>query len=66
MSDKTQPFCCRCKEEFPVRPGAAQIGQMKPLKEYPQHIQRRLRDWVDSEIHGTGYLCGNCYFDLTD
>lgn len=68
-SEETQarPFCCRCKEDFPV--GVHErwmMGEMRPLSRAPRKIQNQFRDFLDSEIHGKGYLCGNCYFDLTD
>ena len=59
-------FCCRCKENFPVaqEPSRWQMGQMRKLTKAPMKIQREFRDWLD---HEDGcYLCGNCYFDLTD
>ena len=31
-----------------------------------KQIKEQFREWLNSEIHGNGYLCGNCYFDLTD
>ena len=60
-------FCCRCKEDFPVRKERSFVmGQLTKLKHAPAKIKREFKDWLDSEIHGEGYLCGNCWFDLTD
>lgn len=59
-------FCCRCKENFPVahEPGHWEMGVMRLLSAAPKWIRDRFRDWLD---HETGkFLCGNCYFDLTD
>ena len=64
-----RPFCCRCKEDFPIGvPDKMgwQMGQLRKLKKAPKKIRDKYKDWLNSEIHGEGYLCGNCYFDLTD
>ena len=64
-----KPFCCRCKEDFPVAKELTtwRMGQMRLLSKLPKGIRDRnhLQEWVNSELHGPGYLCGNCYFDLT-
>jgi hypothetical protein len=40
------------------------MGMMRLLSKAPKRIRDRFREWLD---HATGkYLCGNCYFDLTD
>lgn len=68
-SDDERPFCCRCKEDFPVAADLDapwRMGQMRPLSKAPSKIKRDFREWLNSEIHGVGYLCGNCFFDLTD
>jgi hypothetical protein len=60
------PFCCRCKEDFDVTPEPAQwqMGFMRELRKAPARIRHRYAEWLS---HETGkYLCGNCYFDLTD
>ncbi|KKN46784.1 hypothetical protein LCGC14_0669640 [marine sediment metagenome] len=64
----TDPFCCRCKEDFPVaeEPTRWMMGQLRKLSKAPKKIREQFREWLNSEIHGEGYLCGNCYFDLTD
>lgn len=66
--NETRPFCCRCKEDFPVaeEPTRWMMGQLRKLSKAPKKIKEQFRDWLNSEIHGEGYLCGNCYFDLTD
>ena len=64
-----EPFCCRCKEDFPVEdaePAIWRMGVMRELRRAPKRIREQFREWLDSELHGKGYLCGNCYFDLTD
>lgn len=61
-----EPFCCRCKEDFTIakEPARWQMGLMRELKKAPQKIRQQFREWLD---HETGcYLCGNCFFDLTD
>lgn len=62
------PFCCRCKEDFPVskEPATWRMGELRLLSKAPSKIKNQFRGWLDSDIHGKGYLCGNCYFDLTD
>ncbi len=62
-----EKFCCRCKEDFPVEDSASwQMGAMRELKRLSKRLIRKhfLSDWLN---HDEGkYLCGNCYFDLTD
>lgn len=61
-------FCCRCKEEFPKakEPALWRMGELRPLAKAPAAIKQQFREWLDSDIQGQGFLCGNCYFDLTD
>lgn len=47
-------------------PASWQMGQLRKLKFAPERIREMLREWLKSEIYGEGYLCGNCYFDLTE
>ena len=63
-----EPFCCRCKEDFRTgeEEGIFRMGELQKLKYAPKTIRDQFREWLNSEIHGEGYLCGNCYFDLTD
>ncbi len=63
LSDEV--FCGRCKEDFPLRPEVPKgfkvpmrMGYNFPLKEMPGKIKDQFREWK--------YICGNCYFDLTD
>ncbi len=67
MTDE-RPFCCICKTDFPVaeEPTAWRMGQLRKLKKAPKWIRVRFKDWLNSEIHGEGYLCGNCLFDLEE
>lgn len=61
-----EKFCCRCKEDFPVSNSFIfKMGEMRPLAEVRnKKIRRQFKEW---EGHDLGaYLCGNCYFDLTD
>ncbi len=65
--EKNRPFCCRCQEDFPVGTSRGfNMGKLTKLKYAPAKIKRKFSGWLDSELHGEGYLCGNCYFDLTD
>ena len=71
MTEEPEKFCCRCKEEFSVMEDdnkyrGWRMGQLRHLKYAPLKIRRQFREWLNSEIHGEGYLCGNCFFDLTD
>lgn len=61
-----EKFCCRCKEDFDVaeEPARWEMGMMRKLSKAPKRIKDMFRDWLDHEEGG--YLCGNCYFDLTD
>ena len=63
-----KPFCCRCFEDFPVaeEPTGWMMGKLRRLSKAPKKIRIQFAYREDSEIHGKAYLCGNCYFDLTD
>lgn len=58
-------WCARCQAGFPVAAnpkGRIQMGLLYPLS----FFSKKLREHYTVK-HGTGkYLCGNCYFDLTD
>lgn len=59
-------FCCRCKEEFPEanEPTSWTMGKLRKLDKAPRRIVAQFSDWLGHP--GGKYLCGNCYFDLTD
>lgn len=60
-----EAFCAECKEDFPVEVGGRPtMGALRPLAEYGQRWQERYSSWMDPPEGA--YLCGNCYFDLTD
>ena len=62
--DEETPYCERCKTDFPVakEPASWEMGRMRLLSKAPKrHAQRFKTDWERPD-----YLCGNCYFDLTD
>ena len=68
-----KPFCARCKEEFPVVDDleaggkkAWRMGELNKIKFATKRIRDGFRDWIDGDIHGEPYMCGNCYFDITD
>lgn len=66
MSEQA-PFCIRCMEDFPVaqEPTVWRMGEMRPVSKLSKTLQHKVAP--DPEImDGTPYLCGNCYFDLTD
>ena len=58
------PHCRRCYEDFPVakEPSGWRMGFLRSLKKAPAKIRRQYQTEWDEE----DYLCGNCYFDLTD
>lgn len=59
-------FCCRCKEDFELaqEPATWRMGFLRKLEQAPRRIKDHFHEWLG---HETGaYLCGNCYFDLTD
>lgn len=61
----TGKFCCRCKEEFPVALAPHwRMGELRHLTKAPKVIREAFSTWLEHE--DGGYLCGNCYFDLTD
>lgn len=65
MSDV--PFCQRCKEDFPVIEARSgfRMGNLTRLEHIPKRLWTKLR-LVEWENENGRYLCGNCYFDLTD
>jgi hypothetical protein len=65
VEDET-PRCARCQEEFPV--GDADRWEMGKLRKVTRTMKRfwdQFGRFRDPEM-GEPYLCGNCYFDLTD
>lgn len=60
---KEHPFCCRCGESFPLakEPAGWTLGTLRPLRKAPKAIKDRYRGDPNAK-----YLCGNCFFDLTD
>lgn len=52
--------CGRCWEDFPVLDplGPIRMGSLYPAK--------RFRGRIKAAARPTGFLCGNCWFDLTD
>lgn len=61
-----QPFCQRCKEDFPVSTVHGFVmGYLRSIDALSKQEWRQL-GIVDSEEVNGRYLCGNCYFDLTD
>lgn len=66
MSTEETPICCRCKEDFPLaeEPTSWRMGFLRPLKKAPRSIVNKFREWLDDPVQS--FLCGNCYFDLTE
>jgi len=63
MSEENK-WCKRCQEEFPIveKGVAIRMGFLYPLSRF----SKKIREHYEVK-HGTGdFLCGNCYFDLTD
>lgn len=55
--------CIRCGESFPVSLEEFWVmGQLRELKHAPTWI----RDRFMMKANYYCYLCGNCYFDMTD
>ena len=42
------------------------MGYLRPLKFAPRRIKEQFKEWLDADDPNARYLCGNCYFDLTD
>jgi hypothetical protein len=62
-----KPRCCRCKENFPVAKDQTAgwlMGLLRELRHAPKKIREDFAPWADASKER--YLCGNCYFDLTD
>ena len=57
------PFCNVCSEDFPLdkEPTSWRMGFLRSLSKATLRIRRRFKREDDNN-----YLCGNCYFDLTD
>jgi len=50
-------------EDFPIEDTKLwQMGAMRTLERAPKRIRKAFQDVSDE----TMYLCGNCYFDMTD
>jgi hypothetical protein len=62
----TAPFCNRCFEEFPL--ASAEDGK-KPIRMGLLYkltrFGKKIRDAQERD-DDNNFLCGNCYFDLTD
>ncbi len=63
-----ETYCCRCGENFPVakEPTRWQMGMMRELKLAPKKVRKEWKECACSNELGKKYLCGNCYFDMTD
>lgn len=59
------PFCQRCREDFRVTEMGFTMGTLTSIDTLSKALWLKLRivDWEDPNGR---YLCGNCYFDLTD
>lgn len=55
-------WCARCKEDFPIaeEPTLWRMGELRKLTKAPRWIRERLKG------ERGDYLCGNCFFDMTD
>lgn len=62
----TPPSCCRCGEDFPLDKKSPRwsMGKLRLLSKAPAKIKREFSEWLS--VPDRKYLCGNCYFDLTD
>ena len=65
-----KPFCARCKEDFPAadEPGrkAWAMGQLNQIRYAKKNVRDAYRAWLDGDLHGEPWMCGSCYFDITD
>jgi len=56
--DEANPFCQRCKEDFPVDEDGRtfQMGFLRPIDKIPKRLWRQLHivDWEFSDGRGTG------------
>lgn len=61
--EENTPICIRCLEDFPLakEPARWQMGEMRQVTRLPGRFRRKLVEHDDDS-----YVCGNCYFDLTD
>lgn len=58
-------YCIRCGEDFPVSPDGVVgwlMGWLRELKYAP----KRIKDSFAMKATEDSYLCGNCYYDMTD
>jgi len=64
--------CCRCKTQsfnVAVEPTDQwRMGLLRQLAVLPKKFIResRLTEWVKADNPKIRFLCGNCFFDLTD
>lgn len=63
MVKEEYPTCCRCFEDFPTatEPVSWRMGVLRRLS----RASKKVRMQVGYARRGA-YLCGNCWFNLTD
>ncbi len=61
-------WCDRCLEDFPVAPAGSRIdlGKLYPLSRFSGGGAGNLAVQRACKGDHSSYVCGNCYFDLTD
>lgn len=58
-----RPFCNRCLEDFPLsEQKQVEMGSLYPLGLFASAVRRKVQPRED----GNNYLCGNCYFNLSE
>lgn len=61
---KENKCCVRCKEDFPIAPKDQylQMGWLFSL----DRVSAKVKRYIHEEYKISGYLCGNCWFDILD
>jgi len=57
--------CTRCNSEFPIakEPAGWQLGKLRLLSRASKKVRSH---WSVSNAPPRSYICGNCWFDITD
>ena len=65
MKEEKNNWCSRCQEEFPIAEDVHEQIRMGKLYEL-QRFSKEIRGHYEVKSGTGSYLCGNCYYDLTD
>lgn len=66
--DGEHPVCVRCYEDFPVaqEPAKWRMGELRRLAKATRWVQNQAKGGLLASGRRHLYLCGNCWFSLTE